>query len=166
MRPALFSVRQLLRTQRLCGESFFILGFVLYFSSLESAHPSRQATAASPPAATGLTPGPQATSHLSGIADNNWSHSTHTGSSEFSFRTAGRATRIAREQTSPPEMQSPFPEISRPLLRATFSSKNSAYPESPDTTGQSLPLPCAPSASPAKVAPEKKSRPNTHYRSR
>jgi len=166
MTPPVFSAVRPQRTQRLCGESFFNLGFVSRFSSLESARPSHPVTSANPPAATGSTPGPPATSHPSGIADNNSSHSTHTGSSVSSSRTAGKAARIVRERTSLPEMPSLSPEISRASLRAAFSSTNSAYPASPDTTDRSLPHPSAASAKPAKVAPEKVSRRNTHCRSR
>jgi len=158
----LFSALRPRLTRRLCGESFFTLGFVPCVSSFESARPFRPATAANLRATTGSTPGPQATSRPSGISDNNSSRSTHTGSSESSFRTACRAIHTARAQTSPPGTPSPFPEISRPPLRAALSSTNSASLASPETTDQSLPPASAASAAQAKAAPEKVSRPNTH----
>ena len=164
--PPLFSAIRSLRPLRLCGESLFILGFVPRFSSLESARPSHRATAASPPAATGSTPGPQATFHPSGTPDNNSSRSRHTGSSESSSHNADRAAHTDHERTSPPETPSPSPEIFHAFLPAAFSSTNSASPESPDTTDRSLPHPSAASTKPAKAAPEKVSRRNTHCRSR
>ena len=135
-------------------------------STAPAARPSHPATSANPPAATGLTPGPQATSLPSGISDNNSSRSTHTGSSVSSFRIAGKTTHTARERTSLPETPSHSPEIFRALPRATISSTNSASLVSPDTNDQSLRLPCVSSAKPAKAAPEKEFRPNTHCRSR
>jgi hypothetical protein len=131
-----------------------------------AAHPSRPATAANPPATAGSAPGPQATSRPSGTADNNSSHSMHTGSSVSSFRTAGKAARIFRERTSLPETPSLSPEISHRLPHAAISSMNSASRVSPDTNGRSLPPPSAASASPAKAARETKFHPNTHCRSR
>src|SRR6267378_229555 len=164
MTPQFFSAYRFLRPQR--RESFFILGHVSRFSSLPLAPPSHPATPANPPAATGSTPGPQVTSRPSGTGDNNSSHSTHTGSSESSFRTAGKAAHISRERTSLPETPSLSPEIFRPLPRAAFSSTNSASPEWPYTADRSLLLPSAESAKPAKAAHEKVFRRNTHCRSR
>jgi len=138
----------------------------LNLSTEQAALPSRRATSANPPATTGSAPGPQATSRPSGTADNSSSHSTHTESSESSFRIAGKAARIFRERTSPPETPSPFPEISRALPRAAFLSTNSGFRKSPDTAGRSLPLPCAASAKPAKAGHEKESRRNKHSRFR
>jgi hypothetical protein len=166
MTSPLFSALRSLRTQSLCGESLFTLPRGSSVSSLPLALPSRPATSANPPAATGSTPDPQATSRPSGTADNNSSHSTHTGSSESSSRTAGKAAHTGRERTSPPETQSPFPEIFRAFLPATFSSTNSASPESPDTTDRSLPVPSAALAKPVKAAHEKVFHRNKHCRSR
>lgn len=175
MTPSLFSALRTLRPLfalsasgegRLCGESLFPLGFTPCSSSIESARPSHPATSANPRAATGSTPGPQATSRPSGTADNNWSHSTHTGSSESSFRTVCTAIQNGREQTSPPGTRSPFPEIFRALPRAVFSSRMSASLESPDTSGQSLPMASAASAKLVKAAHEKVFHRNTRFRFR
>jgi hypothetical protein len=175
MKPLLFSV---LRTQRSllalselregrpCDESFFTLGFAPLFSSLVSARPSHPATAANPRAAIGSTPDPQATSRPSGTSDNNSSRSMHTGSFESSSRTVCTAGHTAHERTSPPETQSPSPEISLALPRAAHSSKTPESPESPDTTDQSLPLSCAASTKPAKAARETEFHPNKHCQSR
>ena len=141
-------------------------GAKLNLPTARAARPSHPATAANPRAATGSTPGPQATSRPSGTADNNSSHSTHTGSSVSSFRTAGKAAHIFREQTSLPETQSLSREISHPLPHAAISSTNSASRVSPDTSDRSLPPPSAASATPAKAARETKFHPNTHCRSR